>query len=446
MRLLLLLICAITSAQELTYAEYMGMVRTEHPLVKSAGLQEDQARASLLEARGNFDPSVEAGAAGKEFDKPYYTLREGVFKVPTWFGPEFKAGYENNDGEYLNPQSTVPDQGLFSIGVKVPLGQGLWINKRMADVRKAQLMVRASVEERKIRATEVLHAAATAYFKWKQQYQEAKLYEEYYQVALQRINGIKTMVVAGERAAIDSVEASISVQQRLLGLQDAQLKLIKARYDLSLYLWQGDTPVEVTETAYPQETVVLELPANVADFSVDAHPKFNQLQLKVQSLEVERRLRANALLPKFDVGYDYLVPELFDSPELRDRFKFSAQLEIPLFLRRERGALKLAKFQLQDARLAAQFQALEIQNKVAAGRQEIENLQRQQNTVKLLVDNHLSMVRAEERLFGAGESSLFLINTREASLISARLSQLALENRFLTAYADLYRTLVEWPE
>jgi hypothetical protein len=38
---------------------------------------------------------------------------------------------------YLNPENTVPNQGLTSLGVTVPLGQG-FINQRMADVRKAK--------------------------------------------------------------------------------------------------------------------------------------------------------------------------------------------------------------------------------------------------------------------------------------------------------------------
>ena len=51
------------------------------------------------------------------------------------------------------------------------------------------------------------------------------------------------------------------------------------------------------------------------------------------------------------------------------------------------------------------------------------------------------MLQSEERLFSLGESSLFLINSRENSLVSAQLSQIALENRFYTSNSELYRIM-----
>jgi hypothetical protein len=48
---------------------------------------------------------------------------------------------------YLNPENTVPNQGL-TLGVTVPLGQGLFINQRMADVRKAKMQMQLSQAER----------------------------------------------------------------------------------------------------------------------------------------------------------------------------------------------------------------------------------------------------------------------------------------------------------
>jgi hypothetical protein len=49
--------------------------------------------------------------------------------------------FEQNEGYYLNPENTVPNTGLASIGISVPLGQGLFINQRMADLRKAKMQM-----------------------------------------------------------------------------------------------------------------------------------------------------------------------------------------------------------------------------------------------------------------------------------------------------------------
>jgi hypothetical protein len=69
---------------------------------------------------------------------------------------EIKAGFDNNEGVYLNPENTVPNQGLTSLGVTVPLGQGLFINQRMADVRKAKNANAIEQAERKLQAIAVV--------------------------------------------------------------------------------------------------------------------------------------------------------------------------------------------------------------------------------------------------------------------------------------------------
>jgi outer membrane protein TolC len=51
------------------------------------------------------------------------------------------------------------------------------------------------------------------------------------------------------------------------------------------------------------------------------------------------------------------------------------------------------------------------------------------------------MLDAEERLFSFGESSIFILNSRENNLISAKIQQIDLENSFLVSNADLFRIL-----
>jgi 7,8-dihydro-6-hydroxymethylpterin-pyrophosphokinase len=68
-----------------------------------------------------------------------------------------------SEGYYLNPENTVPNTGLASIGISVPLGSR--INQRMADLRKAKMQLGQA--ERKLLAIAVLYDASVAYFNWK---------------------------------------------------------------------------------------------------------------------------------------------------------------------------------------------------------------------------------------------------------------------------------------
>jgi outer membrane protein TolC len=76
-----------------------------------------------------------------------------------------------------------------------------------------------------------------------------------------------------------------------------------------------------------------------------------------------------------------------------------------------------------------------------AGRAEITALQKQITITNTLVEDYLKMLDSEERLFSFGESSIFLINSRENSLISSQISQINLENRYLNSYANLFRIM-----
>lgn len=430
----------------LTFEEYINIVRTNHPLVRSAGLVVGMAEAGITEARGGFDPKLEAATEEKKFgNSTYYQHREGVFRIPTWYGIELQAGFENNDGFLLNPELRVPDDGLAAVGIKVPIGQGLFINQRMADLRSAKINLSLSRADQQLRAAEALHQAAAAYFNWKRQYEEAELYKNFYEVAKIRRDGIVTLIKLGDNPAIDSVEAGITEKARLLSYEEAQLKLIKARLELSNFLWADNVPIELTENAVPEQNVASRvapvLKTEILDFAVDTHPKITMMQAKADILEVERQLKANSLLPKMDLGYSYLSERWQWNGDPQQNYKVTASFGFPIFLRKERGALRLTKLKLQDARIGIEFEKLQLTNKVDAVRNEISSLTRQRRIASEVVNDNTQMVQAEERLFNLGESSLFLINTRESTLISARLSEIVIENRFLMAHAELFRVL-----
>ena len=51
-----------------------------------------------------------------------------------------------------------------------------------------------------------------------------------------------------------------------------------------------------------------------------------------------------------------------------------------------------------------------------------------------------TLLSAEDRLFNMGESSLFLINSRENTLVSSQLNAIVLENRIFQAILGLFKT------
>ncbi len=435
---------------ELSFNKFLGYVKKYHPLVKQADLKLNEAQANLMMARGAFDPKIEVDYSEKQFqDKNYYSILNSSFKIPTWYGIELKAGFDNAEGMYMNPENTLPNSGITSLGISVPVGQGLFINQRMADIRKARIAQNLNSAERNLKAIEMLYEASMSYANWKRSYDEVKLYETYLKNALIRYDGVSKLIKQGDKPAIDSVEAGIAVTSRKLNLEDAQLKFTKARLELSNYLWyENNLPLEVKEELQPEKTLAITIKETLqvnelSSFSLDNHPKIKALDAKIDLLKVEKQLKANALLPKMDLSYNYLSePSAIDQYRMED-YKIGLNFSIPIFLRKERAGLKLAKLKIQDTQFSLQFERKSLENKLKSQQQEIISLEKQQAYNSQLVQDFNLLLTAEDRLFGMGESSLFLINSRENTLVSSQLNAIGLENRYFQALLGLYKTMAQ---
>ena len=449
--LLLFLGCICSSfgqnSTEFSFNEFLGYVKKYHPLVKQANLKINEAQANLMQARGAFDPKIEVDFSKKQFkDSNYYSILNSSFKIPTWYGIELKAGFDNAEGIYVSPENTLPNTGLTSFGISIPVGQGLFINQRMADIRKAKIAQNLNSAERNLQAIEVLYEASISYTNWKRSFDEVKLYENYLENAKIRYNGVFQLITQGDKPAIDSIEAGIIVTTRKLNLEDAKLKLTKAKLELSNYLWlENNVPLELNDELQPEKTLGLTIKETLQineldNFDIENHPKIKVLDAKIGILKVEKQLKANALLPKLDVSYNYLSePSAIDNYRMQD-YKIGLNFSIPVFLRKERAGLKLAKLKIQDSEFSLQFERKNLENKLKSQQQEIVSLQIQKEYNIKLVQDFSTLLSAEERLFTMGESSLFVINSRENTLVSSQLNAIALENRYFQAILGLFKT------
>jgi outer membrane protein TolC len=440
----------------LRFDEYLGYVKKFHPIVKQAELVIDESQAKLLKSRGAFDPKFEVDYDRKKFSgTEYYDKLNGLFKIPTWYGIELKATFEENSGEYLNPEGFVPEDGLYSAGVKVPVAQGLLINDRMASLKQAKLFREQAKADRDIFVNNILYEASLSYFKWLQAYNELKLFENFLTNAELRYRGIERGAEVGERADIDVVEARIAINQRRLSLEQSKVKLMKAALELSTFLWlENNVPVELQPNVIPDvdSEPIVDTTFNINQLRedeviVDTHPKMISLDYKLQSLEVDTRLKANKLLPKIDVEYNFIteVPEVARSFNTAE-YKGGLNVSFPLFLRKERGDLRLAKLKMQDTEFEINATRVNLQNKINAIRQELDSYVTQNELVSQMVTDYSRMLEAEERKFILGESSLFLVNSRESKLIDGQLKAIEVQYKFFSTKAKLFNSLAVNPD
>ncbi len=455
--LILITFPSMLSAQEddslsLGFREYLDLVKTYHPVVKQAGLLVDRAKAELRSSRGSFDPKIEAGYDRKDYKgTEYYDLLNSALKIPTWYGIELKAKFENNSGIYLNPQNTVPEDGLFAAGISIPIGQGLFINERMASLKQAKVFREQSELEKQIAVNDILYNASMAYFDWLTAYRQLQLYKSFIENAETRFKGIVKSYEVGNKPAIDTLEASLTIQNRKLSLEQARLEYVKTSFQLANFLWgEENIPLELQENVIPEKDILDQVNdiLDISSFSeIENHPKILSLNYKIQALEFEKRLKANKLLPKLDLEYNFLTNQPDEINSLNyDDYKFGINFSFPLFLRKERGELALAKIKLDNADFDLATSKVALNNKILSLREQVNSLNEQNKIMEELITNYQRMLTAEERKLEIGVSSVFLVNTRESSLITARQKMILLQNKLLSSKAELFRILAGVPE
>lgn len=411
------------------------IVLANHPVAAQAGITGDMGKALLLSARGNFDPVMQAEYRDKAFEgKNYYKALLSEFKIPTRLGIDFKAAYELNDGARLNPENYTPNQGLVMAGVSIPIGQGLWTDKRRNALRQAKAIAEMNNAEQIQELNDLLLEVATDYYEWYFRYYAFERVDEGYNLALERLNFVKERINFGDLAAIDSVEASIEVQQRFIHRIQAGINLVNATLNLSNHIWgENNQPAFLSPDIKPQplntDSIFISIPnpENLVQTALTNHPKLVFYRAKIKQMDADRRYKADLLKPNLRIDYNFLQETMvvndFNTinPDYRANYKVGLVFKYPLLLRKERGDLKLAKLKLSDAEFELTQQTRELENKIRASSNEFSNMPELLNVQKELVDNYFILRNGEQERFKNGESSLLIINIRERSLIESQI-------------------------
>ena len=416
-----------------TQEEFIWFVKNYHPISVQGELLLEKGESSIRKARGGFDPYLYTSLDQKNYDdKNYYSLLSGGLKIPTWYGIEIKTGYDQNTGEFLDPQNNVPPGGLWYAGISVPIGQGLFIDKRRAALKQADLYAQSTESERQKLMNDLYFEAIKTYWYWVTAWNQYQIYEESVELAMTRFEAVKQSYFLGDKPAIDTLEAFIQVQNRQMNRNEYQLEYQNISLDLSNFLWfENNTPLVISDSLRPPAAVDIELAASMSSDSLqsvlrrlaDLHPDMQLYQYKLASMEVEERLKKEALKPTLNLNYNAITEPLGTDPLggfSAQNYKWGFEFSFPIFLRSQRGELQLTQLKIRDTQLAQQQKLLELYNKMLSYYNEQENLKGQVALFFDTVNNYDALLQGERKKFDGGESALFLVNSRETNLIQAK--------------------------
>jgi outer membrane protein TolC len=435
----------------LGFDEFMQLVKAYHPVARQGEMLVESGEINLMKARGGFDPVIKSQFDQKQFDgKQYYQLNTNQIEIPTALGGlKLKAGYDRNTGSFVNPENQLPENGLAYAGVAIPIGEGLLFDERRQVMRQAEVFEQATLLERRILINQLVFDASKAYWDWYAAYSAYEIFDQAVALAEFRYEGIKESFEQGDVPAIDTLEAFILVQNRQLSRSEAVIRLQQARLEASNFLWSENMePLQLAETSKPLEFAQIQIadPLNKTSLSSllldieNYHPKIKLYANKLENLDFERRMKIEKVKPKLNVNYNFLNQPVGNNPVENyssNDYKWGFEFPMPLLLRKARGDLQLTKLKMKQTDLSRQNETLQIKNKVKTYQVEIENLYQQIELYRSAVSNYLAMLSGEKRKFEEGESSLFVVNSRDNSLITAEVKLIELVGKYQKAQAGL---------
>lgn len=440
------------SLRTFTLAEFLTIVKTYHPLAKQADIVTDKAKAELLIARGGFDPMLYSDYDRKVFyGNNYYSFFSSEIKIPGWYGIEVKAGYDYSYGSNINPSDFIPKTGLAYVGVSVPLLKGLFTDKKRADLQKAKLFVSASEQQRILMLNDLLLDAVKGYYEWTLAYRNKRIIEEALLLSQQRFAATTQATLLGDRAPIDSTEAMAQYQTRQYEFNQANLDFQKASFELSNFLWtQNEQPYllpygvvpEFNDAAVFAQSVKLKPLTELEQTIQTTHPNVLMYQLKVKQLEVERKLKIENLKPTLNASYNLLSKDVstWSNPEwsmFKDYYKFGVKFSMPLTFAQGRGDVRMANLKIREAKYDLELKRNELNNKLRSYYTELVVLKEQVNLYKATVINYEKLFTGEVMRYNAGESNVFLVNTRENKWLEAQQKLAEVQLKYFKAEAAL---------
>lgn len=433
---------------KLSHQEFLNIVKNYHPLALKYQLQNKIANTEITKARGNFDPVLAGKLGEKNIDgTKYYEQKNVELGIPTWYGIDITGSYNYLDGEKLNSSET--KGGLYQFGVTIPLAKNLLYDKRRAMLDQAKFGLKMTEAEQIVLTNELLLDAENTYWDWVKNYEIYKLQKSAVEINRKRLELTKKTYEFGERPAIDTVEAASQLQSFELQERDAYLNFVKSTQELQMFLWKDKQDLyEIAQLIFPSSSLDEHsgysdyefLVQNVQSRQVQNHASLEYYLQKQNILESERRLKWQSFLPKIDFTYNFFNKENYKSdflPLFDNNFQYGLKLEIPIFQRQARADYEIAKLKISQNQQDSQLKLREVNTKIETYKYEVTNYFSQIDISAKNLNNYKRLLNAEETRFSNGESSLFLINSRENKLLDAREKNIELKAKFLKSYNKL---------
>lgn len=429
----------------LSEEEYIGIVKNYHPIAIQANNVVKQGESLVRNARGYFDPKLYANHLDKNFQtKNYYDLTDIGLKIPTWFGIELKTGWEYAFGTFTNPEHTTPTDGLFYSGISFSPNQ-LIIDKRKSILLKAKEYNQMSLHNQNELLNDLFKNALYEYWNWSAQYEKKKVLEQTLSNIETRMSNARRLFEYGELSVLDTLETFTQLQAVHVELLNTQLKYQKATLSINNYLWgENLVPLEIDgqkpEAINPKK---FQSSPEQKEQLLAEHPTLNAYKHKLNALKIDQRLQAQNLAPQLELQYNLLSNDGLNNPNTysTNNYKWGFNFSMPIFLRKERGQLQLAKIATNQQELKLKLKEQTLSTKAESYLVMIDNLKKQEKIYSEAVKGYSTLLRQEKSKVENGEGTFFKLTIRENKFFNSQLKYIDIQLKLIKSHLSYTHTL-----
>ncbi len=429
-----------TTQDSLTLRRFFRIVLDGHPTSRSAVLEQVAAQADIQNARGAFDPTIKASYDVKqENSKDKFNNLDATVEMPlaTLFGPRISAGYDRNIGTNTNPEGITPGSGFGFAGIKLPVWQNVFTDRRRTAMDKAELRPAIATTIQAQEQNNLLRSAGAQYWSWAEAYSQLRIAQNVFDIAVQRSDFIARRARAGEIAPLDSIEALQEIERRRGDVLRAQRALEQAGIDVTVFSWNpnGD-PLAITQN--PQTIIADNLPrldsARVRaerQAALQIRPELQRLELNAQTINLDIQLAREAEKPMVETEFKWFQSLDGTAPS---NYKVGLNVSYPIFVRSATAQTELLSINLDRINLQrAQLQRVvlaDVDNAISA----LQRASDRVNAAERETYYAVQMEIGERKRFEAGETSLLFVNLRERAAAEARVRLVGAQADYLRAY------------
>jgi hypothetical protein len=424
-------------------SRFLDNLLQSHPLAEQYNLLPAMGDAGILTAKGAFDPVLGANYYRKEFAENLYYDQVNPYLVQPLgpLGMDIQVGLEANRGGFLNPESRTPQSGLAYGGIRIPLLRGMFMDQRRARLQISYLDKEKFELERIKLFNELLYEGLKSYWTWNKSVMKVELLREVLRNNEIVLEGIVAAYEQGDRPAIDTLESFQQFQRITLQYNREIRMLNQSMNELSRHLFseemvkeledfsntQGNTQREdfINAKAHsPQTTNLLGI-----DNYLTQHPNLRGIAIEKEKLVIDEKFIKEQFKPRLDLNYNFLFQtdrNPLEQALLTDNYKAGLSFQFPLFLRTERGRLQRLKIEQNLNDLDFVDEKALVSFHVDAEWFALNNLDEQVRLIESIARDAQLLYEAELIKFSLGESSVFLVNTRELQFLSAQMQMIDL--------------------